>query len=147
MRSNVVWLSLLTTTLLTFKSAIAQEAVKVEVETASIRGQLIVALCTEETFLKDTCTLARTVVEISDPLTTTMVTPPNPGRYAVFVVHDKNLNSRMDTNFLGMPKEPVGMSRNPTKSKFFGPPKFSDVSFDYPSTKPLEFRIRLVAPD
>ena len=146
MKSNFVWLSLLTVFLLTNKLANAQEAVKVEVETTSIRGQLIVSLCTEDTFLKDTCTLARIIVDITDPLTTTMVVPPKPGRYAVFVVYDKNANGKMDKNFLGIPKEPVGISRNPTQSKF-GPPNFSDVSFDFPSTKPLEFRVRLIAPD
>lgn len=146
MKSIFVYLSFLTFSLLLNTPATAQEAIKVEVETAAIRGQLIVSLCTEETFLKDTCTLARAVVDISDPLTATMVAPPKPGQYAVFVVYDKNANGKMDKNFLGIPKEPVGMSRNPTQSKL-GPPKFSDVSFDYPSTKPLEFRIRLVAPD
>lgn len=146
MKSNFFYLLLLTIALLTNAPAHAQEAIKVEIETSSIRGQLIVSLCTEETFLQDTCTLARTVVDITDPRTTTMVTPPKSGRYAIFVVHDKNANGKMDKNFLGIPKEPVGMSRNPTQSKF-GPPKFSDVSFDYPSTKPLEFQIRLVAPD
>ena len=89
MKSNFVWLSLLTVFLLTNQLANAQEAVKVEVETTSIQGQLIVSLCTEDTFLKDTCTLARIVVAIADPLTTTMVVPPKPGRYAVFVVYDK----------------------------------------------------------
>jgi uncharacterized protein (DUF2141 family) len=96
--------------------------------------------------LQDTCTLSRVIVKISDPLTTATVVPPKQGRYAMFVVHGKNANGKMDKNFLGIPKEPVGMSRNPTQSKF-GPPKFSDVSFDYPYSKPLGFLIRLVGPD
>jgi uncharacterized protein (DUF2141 family) len=146
MKSNFAYLSVLTLALLTYKSANAQEGVKIEVETGAARGQLIVTLCTEETFLQDTCILARATVDISDPVTTAVLVPPKQGRYAVFVVHDKNANGKMDKNFLGIPKEPVGMSRNPTQSKF-GPPKFSDVSFDYPSNKPLEFRIRLVGPD
>jgi uncharacterized protein (DUF2141 family) len=144
MKSNFIYPSVLTLALLTSPFAYSQEAIKVEIETGSIRGQIIVSLCTEETFLQDSCTLARTVVEITNPLTTTTLTPPKPGRYTVFVVYDKNGNGKMDKNFLGIPKEPVGLSRNPTPPKF-GPPKFSDASFDYVPNKPLEFRIRLVA--
>ncbi|TCJ14113.1 DUF2141 domain-containing protein [Flaviaesturariibacter flavus] len=35
-----------------------------------------------------------------------------PGTYAVFVFHDANNNERFDTNFLGIPKEGYGASRN-----------------------------------
>jgi uncharacterized protein (DUF2141 family) len=144
MKSNIIYTFLLALASLTSTAAISQDAIKVEIETSAIRGQLIVTLCTEETYLQDSCTLARSVVEITDPLTTIMLTPPKPGRYTVFVAYDKNGNGKLDKNFLGIPKEPVGLSRNPTPPKF-GAPKFIDASFDYPSSKPLEFRIRLVA--
>ena len=49
------------------------------------------------------------------------------GTYAVAVRHDENANGKLDTNFLGMPKEGVGTSNNP-KSKF-GPPSFDDAAF------------------
>jgi len=49
------------------------------------------------------------------------------GTYAVAVRHDENGNGKLDSNFLGMPKEGVGTSNNP-KSKF-GPPSFKDASF------------------
>jgi len=49
------------------------------------------------------------------------------GTYAVAVQHDENGNGKLDTNFLGMPKEGVGTSNNP-KSKF-GPPSFDAASF------------------
>ncbi|GAA4320728.1 DUF2141 domain-containing protein [Flaviaesturariibacter amylovorans] len=35
-----------------------------------------------------------------------------PGSYAVFVFHDANNNNKMDKNFLGIPKEGYGASRN-----------------------------------
>jgi uncharacterized protein (DUF2141 family) len=34
------------------------------------------------------------------------------GTYSVFVFHDANNNSKFDTNFLGIPKEGYGASRN-----------------------------------
>jgi uncharacterized protein (DUF2141 family) len=49
------------------------------------------------------------------------------GEYAVAVFEDVNGNGKLDTNFLGIPKEPVGVSRN-AKGKF-GPPKFVDAGF------------------
>jgi uncharacterized protein (DUF2141 family) len=39
------------------------------------------------------------------------------GEYAILVIHDENGNELLDTNFIGMPKEPVGVSINPKKSK------------------------------
>ncbi len=144
MKTNFIYAAFLTLASLTSTAANAQDAVKIDIETSTIRGQLIVSLCTEETFLKDSCTLARTIVPITNPLTTTMLIPPKSGRYSVLVVFDKNGNGKMDKNFLGIPTEPVGLSRNPAPPKF-GPPAFKDASFDYPQNTSLEFRIRLVA--
>lgn len=49
------------------------------------------------------------------------------GTYALSVRHDENRNGKLDTNFLGMPKEGVGVSNNPRSR--FGPPSFKDASF------------------
>ena len=40
---------------------------------------------------------------------------------------DLNKNKKLDTNFLGIPKEPYGFSNE--KKGRFGPPKFKEVSF------------------
>ena len=50
-----------------------------------------------------------------------------PGQYAISVHHDDNDNGKMDTNFIGIPKEPIGLS-NGAKAKF-GPPKYKDAVF------------------
>jgi len=49
------------------------------------------------------------------------------GKYAVSVMHDENKNKKLDTNFLGIPKEGYGVSNNATGS--MGPPKFEDATF------------------
>ena len=51
------------------------------------------------------------------------------GTYAVSVVHDENSNGKLDTNFLGMPREGVGASNN--AKGHFGPPKFAAAKFGY----------------
>ena len=50
-----------------------------------------------------------------------------PGNYAVAVLHDENNDTRPNRNFLGLPKEGFGFSRNPAIS--FGPPKFAAAAF------------------
>ncbi len=49
------------------------------------------------------------------------------GTYAISVYHDENGNGRMDSNFLGIPKEGVGAS-NDAKGHM-GPPRFKDATF------------------
>lgn len=50
-----------------------------------------------------------------------------PGTYAVAMYHDKNNNTKLDTNFLGIPKEGFGFSNNPLIVA--GPPSFGKVKF------------------
>jgi uncharacterized protein (DUF2141 family) len=52
-----------------------------------------------------------------------------PGTYAVSVFHDENSNGKLDTKFMGIPREGVGASNN-AKGRF-GPPKFSAAAFQY----------------
>jgi uncharacterized protein (DUF2141 family) len=51
------------------------------------------------------------------------------GTYAVYVVHDEDNDKKLKTNFLGMPKEGVGVSNN--AKGHFGPPKYNDAKFDF----------------
>lgn len=51
-----------------------------------------------------------------------------PGVYAVSFYHDENDNNKMDTNFLGIPKEDYGCSNNARGT--MGPPKWEDAKFE-----------------
>ncbi len=70
--------------------------------------------------------LTRTVIATGDK---TELSLPNiaSGEYAVVVFADVNGNGKLDSNFIGIPKEPVAVSRD-AKGKF-GPPKFADAAF------------------
>mgnify|MGYP001815641988 CR=1 FL=1 len=50
-----------------------------------------------------------------------------PGEYALTIFYDSNDNGKLDTNFLGIPKEPIALSNN-ARAKF-GPPKYKDAVF------------------
>ena len=52
------------------------------------------------------------------------------GTYAVAAYHDENGNGRLDTNFIGIPQEGVGVSRN-ASPQAFGPPRYEDARIDY----------------
>jgi uncharacterized protein (DUF2141 family) len=52
-----------------------------------------------------------------------------PGSYAMAVIHDENMNGKLDTNWLGVPTEGYGFSNNATG--VLGPPAFSAASFRY----------------
>ena len=49
------------------------------------------------------------------------------GTYAVKLFHDANDNGRLDTNWIGIPKERFGFSNNAMGR--FGPPDFDAVRF------------------
>jgi len=49
------------------------------------------------------------------------------GEYALAIFHDENNNGKLDTNWLGIPKEKVAFSK--AKMKTFGPPKFKECAF------------------
>lgn len=63
-----------------------------------------------------------------------------PGRHAIAVIHDENMNGVLDTNRLGVPKEGYGFSNDAVAS--LGPPSFEAASFAYDGQN-LELTIKL----
>ena len=51
------------------------------------------------------------------------------GTYAISAFHDENSDHKVNSNFLGIPKEGIGVSNNAKGS--FGPPKFDDAKFAF----------------
>lgn len=49
------------------------------------------------------------------------------GDYAIAAAHDANANDKMDKNFLGLPREGFGFSRDAKLG--FGPPSFDEAVF------------------
>lgn len=63
-----------------------------------------------------------------------------PGNYALAVVHDENMDGKMNTNWLGVPKEGYGFSSEAKAS--MSAPSFDDASFRYDGQN-LDLTIRL----
>jgi uncharacterized protein (DUF2141 family) len=62
------------------------------------------------------------------------------GTYALVVVHDENMNGKLDTTRLGIPMEGYGFSND--ARAFLGAPSFSAASFQYGGQN-LELTINL----
>ena len=62
------------------------------------------------------------------------------GTYAVSTFHDENSDGKLDTNFLGIPREGVGASNN--AKGHLGPPKFDAAAFHFSGGR-LELRITI----
>jgi len=61
------------------------------------------------------------------------------GTYAISVYHDIDGNGKINQNFLGIPKEPVGVSNN--TEGFMGPPKYEDAKFNLNTNKSIEIKL------
>jgi uncharacterized protein (DUF2141 family) len=60
------------------------------------------------------------------------------GTYAISAFHDENSNGKLDTNFMGIPREGVGASNN--AKGHFGPPRFDAAAFRFSGSR-LELKI------
>ena len=90
------------------------------------KGKIYVALYnSEDSFLKKP--IKGTIVTVENGKATATFEDVAAGTYAISSFYDKNGNGKLDTNFLGIPKEPTAMSNNAKGS--FGPPKFKDAKF------------------
>ena len=76
-----------------------------------------------------------TITKVVNGKATAIIKGIKPGIYAVSSFYDKNDNGKMDTNFLGIPKESTGMSNNAKGS--FGPPKYKDAKFKLTADKTI----------
>jgi uncharacterized protein (DUF2141 family) len=59
---------------------------------------------------------------------------------AVSLFADVNNNKQMDRNFMGIPKEPIGVSNNATES--FGAPKFDKAKFTTSANQTITIALR-----
>ena len=104
-------------------------AAEVEITVTGVRnaqGRVLVELCPREQFLHLDCPWRAGVPARQGVVTIRLADVP-PGVYAAQAFHDENDNRRIDRNFLGIPREGLGFSRDPVFR--FGPPSFGDAAF------------------
>ncbi len=114
-------------------SLFAQNTISVHVKNVdSTSGLVNVALYnSDETFLSFDRVLKTGSAPAHKGVVTLQIADLPIGEYALAVFHDENGNGKLDTNWLGIPKEKVAFSR--AKMKAFGPPKYKECAFQVTS--------------
>ncbi len=74
-----------------------------------------------------------------DTVTVELLLPA--GEYALSIFQDVNDDGKLERNFIGIPKEPAGLSNNLRPR--FGPPKYKDAKFAVTMTTLAEQKIEL----
>jgi uncharacterized protein (DUF2141 family) len=93
---------------------------------AAGKGKVNVAVCDKETFLKHCVRNGSVPAREGDNVVRIADVPA--GRWAVVAYQDENSNDELDRNFVGIPQENYGFSRD-ARSKF-GPPGFDDAAIE-----------------
>ena len=103
-------------------------AATLEVVVANVRtskGHVRVAACTRQEFLKEFCQYSGNAPARAGETVVRLEVPP--GTWAVQAYHDENDNNKIDRNFVGIPTEGLGFSRDAPFR--FGPPSYDDAAF------------------
>jgi len=138
MRDKIGVFSVLAGCLLLLAQCLAQtespQGSVIHVDVVGLRnnnGQIFCALyASAEGFPKDSQkALRRDSSSISEKKASCEFSATQPGTYAVSVFHDENSNGKLDTNFLGIPREGVGASND--ARGHMGPPKFGAAHFRF----------------
>ncbi len=104
------------------------QAAKLEVMVGNIRsgkGHVRVAVCSPDTFLKETCQWYGHGKAVPGEVTVTLDVPP--GTWAAQAYQDENDIGKIARNFFGLPTVGIGFSNDAPFR--FGPPSFADAAF------------------
>lgn len=127
-----------------FLSVIAQEkeTISLTIEVSATKynkGSILIALYDhEENYMKTTYKSSK--AKVKNGKATIEFLNLEKGEYAFSLFHDINDNKKLDSNFLGIPKEPYAFSNN--KKGNFGPPKFEAVKFAVSHSKHLKINLK-----
>lgn len=104
------------------------QAAKLEVVVGNVRsgkGHVRVAVCSPDTFLKETCQWHGQGKAAPGEVTVTLDVPP--GTWAAQAYQDENDVGKITRNFFGLPTVGIGFSNDAPFR--FGPPSFADAAF------------------
>ncbi len=87
------------------------------------RGHIRIGICRQAEFLSLACAY-HAVLPARPGEIRTMIPGVAPGQYAVAAYQDEDDSGRLRRNFLGIPTEDLGFSRDPALG--LGPPAFAD---------------------
>lgn len=110
-------------------STTAAAGATVEVRVSGVtggKGKVNVAVCDKERFLKQCSHSGSAPARAGETVVTLQGVPA--GTWAVLAYQDENENNELDRNFIGIPSENYGFSRDARGR--FGPPGFGDAAIE-----------------
>ena len=127
------------------KSVESKTSIKIEIKVTEIKsteGQIAVLLFNNENGFPQEVdkALKSQFFQIEGQEKVIEFEVPSTGEYAVTVFHDENGNKKLDTNWIGMPKEGIAVSNN-AKGRM-GPPKYKDASVQILEGASLQIRLK-----
>jgi len=142
MKKNCI-LTVLVVVLLVLLSAKAFSQSNIEVTITNIKevkGTIRLALFTDaENFPDNKPVMGKIVKTTAKTMKVILENVPD-GTYAASVIHDENENEKLDTGFIGIPKEGFGFSNDAMGT--FGPPKFKEASFATSATQAISITLK-----
>lgn len=116
-------------------SAEAQIPLKITVEDVhSAEGEIVISVYRPQDDFPRRGSYKSWRIKAEAPVTEKMIELPA-GRYAIAVYHDEDANGHVNKNFIGIPREGVGISNNAIKG--ISRPKFEDAAFDLDAEKAI----------
>ncbi len=121
--------------------AFSQSTIEVTVANIKeVKGTIRVALFTESEDFPNNKPIKGQIVKTTGKTMKVVFENVPDGTYAASVIHDENENEKLDTGFMGIPKEGFGFSRDAMGT--FGPPKFKEAAFTSPATKAVTVTLK-----
>jgi len=118
------------------------QAATVDVHVSNVaggKGSLRVAVCDRERFLKQCAYTASMPAREGENVIAVPGVPK--GTWAVLVYQDENGNGELDRNFIGIPKENYGFSRDAASK--FGPPGFDEAAIQVGDEASVVTKVKL----
>jgi uncharacterized protein (DUF2141 family) len=122
--------------------AAGAQAATVDVHVSNVaggKGSLKVAVCDRERFLKQCAYTASMPAREGENVIAVPGIPK--GTWAVLVFQDENGNGELDRNFIGIPKENYGFSRDAASK--FGPPGFDEAAIQVGDEATVVAKVKL----
>ncbi|NRB52627.1 MAG: DUF2141 domain-containing protein [Saprospiraceae bacterium] len=120
----------------------AQHTINLTLEAPVGKGTILIAVYGSEADFdnnENAVAQGKVVVNKIGSYQTTLTDIPS-GKYVIALFQDVNDNGKLDSNFLGIPKEPYAFSRSP-KVKWRAP-KYEEVVFDLQSSQDMKLVLK-----
>jgi uncharacterized protein (DUF2141 family) len=105
-----------------------------------LKGEIKIGVFNNESnFLKEGASIKNYTVKVDKNTAVLTITDLPKGEYAISMYHDENMDKKMNTNFIGIPKESYGFSNNirPRMSA----PKYKDCKFSFSENTTLNIKL------